>query len=756
MKCLIILVFLVVLMTVAGAACTVETPVSYQSVPADIPSSQLEGITLKAPVTVSASISPLNVYTGTGLEFALNATEHTIVIPFEKSFRFIATITNNSGTTQLVNMERGSNIPRDWHLLAVAGQYELAPGQSIDYMAVFEPGVSPDSEDQTVTVPFSFSWDGGSREFELTVNTKILSSLELKNESVGTDVSVLDKMTGEPIHGAYILATLPSGIESYNAMSLPDGYELVLPSGDYIEQVVSDYQIEHTSTGYYFQVYAEGYQCYFESNYLPGEGDIKTVELEPLDQVAQYNLQDTVETGYSIWWIRASADGSYFAFSQGAHEQPGREPPGQTIVTMTDSNGSVMWERPTGGECWGVDISPGGEYVAAGCHDGCIYLWDRDGTEVWKHNSGQGYEGGTLVRWVKFSPDGDYLLAGPVAMNPGDAGLFDVRSGELLWSVRTGDWLREARFTSDGSIVYLSSGNGAVHAVDSATGELVWLGSGRHVVPFLLGINEQLGWVVSSGKGRAFVALDSTDGSHQWQLVIDQTITSARMANDGSMIGASVGGMAYGVNPAGSLRWARGYGGVGHNGVHYTENGRYALLGGPNPTLFDSKGNVLWQREKDKLIQMTGPIEIDSGGANTVWVSEDASLIILGGDDGRIDFYRGEVATGDNTYSQLSGMDLNSYQERPPDQVSPSHISPPTPQPPPSNTPQLPQPSQTHPSVITQEPEADTAGTPEPAPQNGGSSCGFNPDAGAAGAGGIIPLLGVILVCLGVIRFSRK
>jgi hypothetical protein len=692
-------------------------------------------------------------HAGADIEVTTTPTEHTVVMPFEKSYRFIATIRNNGSTTETIGMTIGSDIPQDWHLLAPAGQYRLAPGQSIDYVAVFEPGTGPDAREQTVKVPVSFSWNGGSQEFEITVKTKILSFSDLEKESVRTRFSVVDKSNGRPVTGAYVVATLPSGLESYYATPAGDGYGLLLPSGDYVKKFVRDYQVDHTCVGYYLQVYAEGYRGYFESGYLPEDGDLKTVALEPLDKVAEYSLQKTVASGYSIWWIRASADGKYFAFSQGAHGQPGREPPEQTKVLLTDDSGSVIWEKQTGGECWGVDISPDGEYVAAGCHDGNIYLWDKDGNEVWKHNSTEGHGEGALVRWVKFSPDGNCLLSGPVAANPGDAGLFEVETGKLLWSAFTGDWLREARFSADGKTVYLSSGNGAVYAVDGATGEPEWLGSGGHVIPFLLGINEQAGILVSSGKGRAFTALSLSDGSRRWQTVVDQTVTSARMAHDGSIVGATVGGMSYGVNADGSLKWFRRYGGVGHNGVYYTGNGKYALLGGPNPTLFDNNGNVLWQREKDKRINMTGPAEQDTGGANTVWVSEDASLIILGGDDGKIDFYRGSVTTGSNSYSQLSGMDVAAREERPP-QMTPGPVPAPVPAPkmPPGITPTTPtMPTRPVPPV-TEEPKK----TPEEKALNGGLSCSSNPGSKASVPGELIILMGGIFVCRGIVRFRHK
>jgi hypothetical protein len=265
-----------------------------------------------------------------------------------------------------------------------------------------------------------------------------------------------------------------------------------------------------------------------------------------------------------------------------------------------------------------------------------------------------------------------------------------------------------------------------------------WLGSGDHVIPFLLGINEQLGLVVSSGKGRAFTALDLTDGSHRWQTVVDQTVTAARMADDGSVVGATVGGMAYGINADGSLRWTRRYGGVGHNGVHYTSNGHYALLGGPNPTLFDSYGNILWQREKDAPVAMTGPAELDTGGANAVWVSEDASLVILGGDDGEITFYQGQVKTGGNDYSQLSGFELASELETSP--------------PPPPSSPSMPPASSAEPS---DEEQPTTSPAPPPPSSLTPATLPATPSAfNWPLAGGILG--GVIVVGLAIIILIKR
>ncbi len=601
-----------------------------------------------------------------GLEISVNSTEHTVVMPYEKSFRFIATIKNNGNTTEKVSVQppEPDAVPKDWHLLSPVGQYELTPGQEINYIAVFEPGEIEFQEgvkckqgkcfqeEETVTAPFEFSWEGGSQKFDVTVVTKHLSWKDKKDDLSNVNLSVVDKNTNKPISGATISVILASGMEQEEAEEEGQEYEIDIPSGDYLKKLSDEYKIDQTNKGYFLQVSRQSYKSYFESNWLPKEGDSeKTISLEPLEKVGEYELKKTINSGFCIWWIKASDDNKFFAFSQGTHGTPDMQSPDKTKVLLTDADGNTIWENTTGGECWGLDISPNGEYVAAGCHDGNIYVWDKDGNQLWQYKSGEN----SRVRWVKFSPNSNSLLAGPVENQPEKSGLFDVKSGNLRWSFFTGDWLREGRFSSDSNTVYLASANGTLYALDASSGSLKWLGAGDYYIPFMLGINEENSLAVAAGKGRTFTALNLANSQRKWQTAVDQTITAGGMAKNGSCVGATVGGMGYGVSKDGDFIWTRSYGGVGHNGVFYTKGGDYSLFGGPNPTLFDSKGNVLWQREPDKKIEMTGPVEINTGGAYAVWVSDDGSLLILGGDDGNISFYKGEVKQGKNNYSQLTG-----------------------------------------------------------------------------------------------------
>jgi len=656
-----------------------------------------------------------------------NSTEHTVAYPYEKSFRFVATITNNSSETKTVIGSVGdSSLPAGWHILSPIGYYELTPGESVDWVAVIEPALGPapedgyqtggageqapslndqqapspgeggpmppgtepppppndspeppdpprpesnprqdDSrvpppggqpaeamiEDQTVTLPLEFSWEGGSQNFDIVVSTTQVPFAEDADQYSEVTFEVEDSK-GDSISGAAIIAYLPSGLESIWAETSGEDYVLRVPSAGYIEKIRNEYDIDLSTVGYHLQVAVPGYQNYFDTDWLPDQPtETKVVELAPLELVGDFEKYAELNTGFSTWWIRSSEDNKYFALSQGTHGSPEIEPPDKTLVTFTDSDGNQLWANETAGECWGLDVSPNGDFVAAGCLQGDIYVWDKAGAQKWVYDNEQGSQ----VRWVKFSNDGQSLLSGPVEGQPELAGLFDVESGDLKWTYFTGDYLREGRFSADNKTVYVDPANGFTCALDAESGNRKWCGSGEHIIPFLLGISEEKNMLMTTGKGRAFASLDLSDGSNNWITTVDQTVTAAGMSAGGTTVGGTVGGYAYQIDPEGKLDWVREYGGMGHNAVEVTADGSYSLFGGPNPTLLDNQGNVLWQREPNKQIEMIGVNEINTGAAYDVWLADDGSMFILGGDDGSIEFYKGKVKDGKNTYSQLTG-----------------------------------------------------------------------------------------------------
>jgi WD40 repeat protein len=588
-------------------------------------------------IGISQAESDIGIY--------IDETEHTVVFPYEKSFRVVARIVNHISDTRIVRAEPQGEMPNGGHLLIPIGEYRLEPGQEAHMVAVFEVGPADNSNNSEIRIPIRFKWEGGEETFEFTIENKNLPFRDKKDELSNVEFIILDKYSNEEIKDATITALLPSGMEQVQAIYNNEKYELDIPSNEYLERIKSEYKIDLENTGYFLQISKAGYKNYLKSNFLPKKGeDKRTLALEPLDKVGNYKLEETVKSGYSVWWIKSSANGNYIAASQGAHGQEGIEPPSYSKVLLLSEEGKKIWENEVGGECWGLDISFDGNYIASGCHDGKIYVWNRSGKKLWEYAN----ENGNQVRWVKFSPDSKYLLSGPVNNRPEESGIFNVATGELKWSYYTGDYLREGVFSSDGKTTYFDSANGIIHALNTETGKLKWSGNGDHYIPFMFYLSESTKQIYTTGKGLAFTALESDTGKFRWQTSVDQTITAANTASDGSIVGVTVGGMIYKLNKIGEIEWARHYGGVGHNGVHYTDNGQYILLGGPNTTLLDGDGNVLWQRDSEKEIEMTGPAEQWTGGSNDVWMNEDASLLVLGGDDGDIEFYKGKVIDGEN------------------------------------------------------------------------------------------------------------
>lgn len=589
------------------------------------------------------------------IEISYNSLEHTVAIPYEKSFRFEIEISNNSKQNQQVFLktfeEKQEPGLENWTVLAPDGYYNLSPGEEGSFVITFEaPSVElePNKKIEPKVYPIELDWGSGKRRLTITVKAEVLPFKDLSNNLSQVNFSVVDDSTNQPIDNPFIQAWLPSGLEQ----KLSKNSRLNLPSGKYLEQIYKDYSIDQSQTGYFLQVSARGFKSHFEVNWLPEPGETnKEIRLQPLRKVGQYQLINTVESKYSIWSIRASQNNKYFAFSQGTHGQIGLEPVNKTKVLLANDQGKLIWQKEVAGECWGLDISADGKYIGAGCSRGDIYLWNRKGERLWQKENSQNIP----VRWLKFSPDSDRLITGPIDDKAERAALFEVESGEKLWQIDIGGYLREARFSEDGRQVYLAASNGVLLSLNTDSGQKIFQTGGGYYLPFFLGISQQEDLVVAAGKGRVFSGFRSQSGEQIFQTVVDQTVTAGGLAADGSLVGATVGGLSYMLAADGKISWSRYYGGVGHNGVFYSVNGKYVLFGGPNPTLFDREGNVLWQREKDKTVEMSGVAEIDTGGANNIWISGGGSLLVIGNDNGEIEFYQGEVRRADNNYSQIVG-----------------------------------------------------------------------------------------------------
>ncbi len=289
----------------------------------------------------------------------------------------------------------------------------------------------------------------------------------------------------------------------------------------------------------------------------------------------QINLLETSElvvrsearlpTNHGWFWIRATPDG--FAAVEGRHPPELRKPGSLALVGV---DGELVMQAALGDECWGFDVSVSGD-LAAGCHDGSITVWAADGTQKWSRSSMKSKA--SYARWVRFSPDGTKLLAGPLS---DVAEMLDAETGSTLWgyTARPNDvsplpeHLRNGLFTADGSRVVLALAGGWIASLDAATGDVQWEGAYMGEFPLAMEVDED-GVLYAVGKSREVFAFDA-NGQVMWRVPIYEAVSTAADSAllDGYFIGHTVNGSLYAIDTAkGKLAWWRKLG----NGDGFTE-----------------------------------------------------------------------------------------------------------------------------------------------------------------------------------------
>ena len=500
---------------------------------------------------------------------------------------------------------------------------------------MIRPGVSQGE----LSYDFRLKFEDGEEVIPVNVKLKSIDWREDEKEEV--EVKVVDGETGKPVSDAEVILSLPSGFEEWKEKTGFSGaLTFRLPSSSSLEALYEQYNVSDYYRSYLLEVYGEGYKAYYSSEVETGVP--LEVKLEPQHECFKYEKIAEEQTEFSVWWIKASKDFEYFATSAGAHSGPEMHPPSEVAVYFFNKDGKFLWRFPipvlnydNTDLCWGLDVSPDGSYVAVGCYDGSVYLINREGELVKKHQVPG------MVRWVKFSPDGKYLAFGPTDNGVDYFGLFEVPSLKLVWEGFVGDWARTIDFSDDGSMIAVGSSNGVL-SFFSIKGEKLWQASNGGLVPFLIGFDGKAERIATGGKGRTLIVY-SPSGKTLWNRTVDHVITAGKMAEDGSVAIGTVGGYVYYFDGDGKLVFRRTHGCFGHNGVYLTRNGEYLLIGGHNPVLLSREGTILWQLKSDMQDEAGFSAE-QVECVNTVLLSEDASIMVLGYDSGKIEIWKGQKA----------------------------------------------------------------------------------------------------------------
>ncbi|MCQ3931341.1 MAG: hypothetical protein DPW16_12865 [Chloroflexi bacterium] len=121
---------------------------------------------------------------------------------------------------------------------------------------------------------------------------------------------------------------------------------------------------------------------------------------------------------------------------------------------------------------WGVDYSPDGTRIAAGCWDGNVYIWDAQTGDLLHTLKGHTDK----VHSVAYSPDGKYLVSGSFDAT---AKIWDTETGQVLFTLAGHQPLRQSwvqgilsvAFSPDGKFVATGGSDHTARLWDAATGK---------------------------------------------------------------------------------------------------------------------------------------------------------------------------------------------------------------------------------------------------------------------------------------------
>lgn len=532
-----------------------------------------------------------------GLTVSVKEINATLPFPIERCYIADIKVCSDEPTNVSFSLEEAEN--EDWLVLTPAGTIPV--NLCADVIFTIEPSTSKPSEFNATAIIKS-----DTEEFRIPVLVRLGDISSLLTNRV--EVKVLDE-DGNPIEGANVTLSSPYGPYIVTLVTKKNG-----------EAVVDKFLKE-----FYIEVRKEGYRPYFD--YIKGSS--VEVRLKP-HEVSKFKYEKIAEydTGFSVWWVKASADGKYIVTSPGMH--PGAaNPVDKAYVMFFNSNGVLLWKYEINTSsytnidyCWGLDISEDGEYIAVGCYNGYVYLFNRSGELLNKY-----YAGGN-VREVKFTDDGKYLIFGP-ANNAAEFGIFEVPSFKEKCRGYIGDWARKIAIS--GNNISVAASNGMIGLYDFNC-SLKWYGSNSGMVPFVGGFNSKGDKLLTGGKGMKVIMYD-INGSTLWERRVDHVAIIGELVGNAAAF-ATLGGSVFIFHENGTFKMKMHREFVSHNGLYMTRNGKYLALGGIHPMVVDKEGNILW----DMYVK-----DIDRGGfegVNTVYLSENADLLVLGYSNGKLEFWK--------------------------------------------------------------------------------------------------------------------
>lgn len=444
---------------------------------------------------------------------------------------------------------------------------------------------------------FNFSidfWKTGIPSEKATATIKIVSRRDARLELSSAVYGIVKDSGGNPVSGADVGVVSYNGRERFIGKTGQDGkYSIYVPAAEDVKKLFGGRKLPYKSLNYFIAVDDSRYSYFYRDGISPNRTEPYRFDIvlspPPKNLSLKMKWEKQVEEYYGFFWVYADSGWQHIAAQQAKHPPELNKP---THTYMFDASGNQLWTYGTGGECWGFDMLPDGT-VSMGCHDGKIYVVEKNGTLRWSHDAGAT----TTVREVGFSHDGKYLVGGP-AERGYDASLFDAASGNILKSFGTDDlWLRNSKFYADDKRFVVGKSSGYLSAYDISGNELWSLIMGEFPMFMGIGSNDV---TYASGKSRSLYAIGAS-GNVKWKYRIpDHSGGSGAVSADGSRIAIGTGGgWVYLFDGSGNLLWRVKTDGesIGHNAIAITADGKYVVAGSaPQSTVFvfDENGSKVW------------------------------------------------------------------------------------------------------------------------------------------------------------------
>ena len=510
---------------------------------------------------------------------------------------------NNGKETQALGARLASQIPPwCWQFFSFQNEtITLAAGEerTLHFYA---------SNDEPGRMDFVFDfWQKPDKSNRKTATVAVYRGSESEEKLAHSAVvqgQVTDKATGKPVPGAKVELNVFSARQSFWATTDAQGnYAVKVIGVDDIASFLGPQPLAYRSLDYFMTIRKTGFEYYYRDGIAPRRGE-KTIA------DAKLSARQGTQAGYGLVWetnvsepfgfFKVAADRNWeYAIAVQAKHMPELNKPTHFFV-FNASTGKQLLAQPTVNECWGLAVAKDAGVAAVSCHNGTVYAISlgKNATVIWNESDPVG----GMRREVAVSDDGRYVLTGPETY-PGKSYpvvLLDSGNGTIARSILEDyGWIRNAKFSADGSRYVIGASDGVVALFETETGRKLWenrIGE----FPFLLELDSQ-GNTYASGKGRTVFSFFA-NGSVRWSFrVPDHTALSGALSQDGRQLVFGTGqGWVYCIDASnGSILWRSHISAetLGHNGVSMSSDGsRIAVGGAPQNTLdvMDAYGDIIF------------------------------------------------------------------------------------------------------------------------------------------------------------------